>query len=212
MQEGWGVRSRWHWLGSAGLWPWVLREGPKRSSGPCAGSLRLWVQTLRLMRTHGQRSSRSFPHKAQKLPLQSHQGSDNLSITFSSSFALWSYVKFDIYGQHWHKWGRTLKSGKLELRKTQGSGCGRVYPQRGHQRPGMCARQARSTPNAGIRGRACLRGRHGLPRMLASEAGHARTAGRASLTHTLEVSCWAIPTDRNLQEWGLGGRAEASAI
>ena len=37
----------------------------------------------------------------------------------------------------------------------------------------------------------------------------ARTAGRASLTHALEVSCWAISTDRNLREWwesGVGQR------
>ena len=43
----------------------------------------------------------------------------------------------------------------------------------------------------------------------------ARTAGRASLTHALEVSSWAITTDRNLREWwglGVGGGAEASAL
>lgn len=112
----------------------------------------------------GQTSSWSFPHKAQKLPFQSHQGSDNLCISFSSSFVLWSYVKFEVYSHHWHKWGRALS---LETKENTGQ---RLW--------------------------------HVLPWTPALDTGHAQQAAPPS---HIEVSCWAIPTDRNLRECWYGG-------
>ena len=89
---------------------------------------------------------------------------------------------------------------------------GTVSPERWHQRPGMRARQARSTPNPGIRGRACVCGRHGLPRTLASEAGRACTAGMVSPKRWHQRLGMRVRRARSTPNAGIRGRACARQV
>lgn len=119
------MRSGWRWLGSAGLWPWVFEKAQSSPlarpvTGNCACGYRPcgWG-TLHM----GQTSSWSFPHSSEAA-FPSHQGSDNLCISFSSSFVLWSW-SFEVYSHHWHKWGRALS---LETKENTGQRLWHVLP------------------------------------------------------------------------------------